>query len=130
MSGRLPSWFWMLVCVASFGSSALAWNLERSGKARMLRQPVLGTTPNGEPEVPTQVAPPPPMAEPIQFEVAEVAAAAPATPPQATFAPTPSSSAAGGATVLRCVARGRVTYVDATAACGDGSPGKLTTLMR
>lgn len=130
MSGRLPSWFWMLVCVASFGSSALAWNLERSGKARMLRQPALETTPNSEPEGPPQVAPPPAMAEPTQFEVAEVAAAAPAKPLPATFAPTPSSNAAGGATVLRCVARGRVTYVDATAACGDGSPGKLTTLTR
>lgn len=130
MNGRLPSWFWMLVCVASFGSSALAWNLERPGKARAIRQPAPETTPRSEPAVPPQVAPPPVIAEPAQFEMAEVAVVAPATPPKATSAAMPPSNAAGGAKVLRCVVRGRVNYVDATSACGDGSPGKLTFLTR
>ena len=127
MNRRLPSWFWMLVCVASFGSSALAWNLERPGKARTLDQPAPETAPRREPEVPPQVAPPAGTAEPARMEVAVVQ---PAPPPQTTFAAPPTSHAAGGATVLRCVVRGRVTYVDTTSACGDGSPGKLTVLTR
>ncbi len=124
MSARLPSWFWMLVCVASFAGSALAWSLERPGKERPLRQPSVEVTAQSEPEVLTPTAQPSVPAEPAQVEATRAA------PAQATFVAVLPADTGNATKVLRCVVRGRVTYVDAAATCSDGSPGKLTVLPR
>ncbi|MEQ1804596.1 MAG: hypothetical protein ABL900_04390 [Burkholderiaceae bacterium] len=70
------------------------------------------------------MAPPSVPAEPAQAE------APTAAPAQATFAAVLPADTGNATKVLRCVVRGRVTYVDAAATCSDGSPGKLTVLPR
>jgi hypothetical protein len=126
MKQRLPSGFWLLVCVTSFSASALGWSLERPAPARQVQPlPAQAAAPI-ESDEPTPAALPAVSAAPTRAETA-----APRTaPPQATFAAVVPGDAAGTAKVLRCVVRGRVTYVDVTAACADGSAGKVTVLPR
>ena len=124
MSARLPSWFWLLVCVASFAGSALAWSLERPAKARQVHQPAAPVATSVEPDESTPITPPPAVTEPAPAEVPASA------PPQARLAVALPRDTQGGARILRCVVRGRVTYVDAASVCADGSEGKVTVLPR
>ncbi len=124
MSARLPSWFWLFVCVASFAGSALAWRLERPAKASALQPPPAEAAANDEPAEPRQAVPPTVAPEPAPTQVP------PAAPPQVSFAAAMPNDGGSGIKVLRCVIRGRVTYVDVAATCADGSLGKVTLLPR
>jgi hypothetical protein len=126
MKRRLPSWFWLLVSVASFSASALGWSLERPAQARQLQRLSAEAVAPIESDEPTPPALPVVGAAPTPVETA----APPPAPPQATFAAVLPGDAGGAAKVLRCVVRGRVTYVDVATACADGSAGKVTVLPR
>lgn len=124
MKRRLPSWFWLLVCVTSFSASALGWSLERPGKPRQLQRPPAEAAAHIEAEEPALPALPAVSAAPMRAEVPTP----PPAKPRATVAAVPPGDAGAGTKVLRCVARGRVTYVDVATPCADGSPGKVTVL--
>ena len=126
MSARLPSWFWMLLCIAATAGSVLAWSLERSTRTSGAYSAVPAVTSDSSADAADGN---PPLAGDLAA-LGEVPAQAPANHlggPATLTAPPPSDSAAG-IKVLRCVVRGRVTYVDSTSACADGSAGKITVL--
>jgi hypothetical protein len=125
MSARLPSWFWLLVCIASFAGSVLAWSLERRSRTAASAEHAMSR------ETPADAADSgaPPLADALagrSERPAEAAASQHSGP--AVFTAPPTADTAAGTRVLRCVVRGRVTYIDAASACPDGSAGKITVL--
>ena len=121
MNVRLPSWFWLLLCLASFGGSVLAWSVERPVKARPVAAPAAVAT-NLEPDESTSNALPSAAAQ-----APPVAPTAPTRPVLTVALPSDTGTAPR---VLRCDVRGRVTYIDIASACPDGSQGKVTLLPR
>jgi hypothetical protein len=129
---RLPSWFWLLLCLASFSSSALVWGLEQMSKPHSY--PIEATADAQPAELPAAE----PMAQTTDRSDPTVAADLPVPESAPAVAraepPQPLSTAPGEVTlttkVLRCVVRGQVTYVAVTSACADGSEGKITVLPR
>ena len=130
MIARLPSWLWMLLCIVSFTAALGSWNAQRLERARSEseQQPAAGA--------PEFASIPASASTPAAAELAPELKRNPAVqPPPATPAsietprlmPVESGS---GTRVLRCSARGRITYIDPSSACPDGSVGKLTTLPR
>ncbi|MFZ2649143.1 MAG: hypothetical protein WA210_03455 [Burkholderiaceae bacterium] len=130
---RLPSSFWLVLCVISFGSSVLAWSLEHRGDTRQAfpTADIVTITEPGEAApraAPPLVEPPEQGAEPMVPAVeAELPTQAPLTAALRADTGDPAD-AEKGVKVLRCVVRGRVTYVDAASACADGSAGKVTVV--
>ena len=126
MSARLPSWFWLLVCVTSFAGSLLAWSLERRGG-----NPVAYVDGQAMPmEGSTDVADSTLTPQDDVTGLSRLPADAPANERAAptAFSAPPLSEAGAGTRVLRCAVQGRITYIDASAACPDGSAGKITVL--
>jgi hypothetical protein len=128
MSARLPSWFWLLLCIASFAGSVLAWRLESPSRGPAAASAEAAVTSDSSVDAPDIS---PPLAGDLAA-LGELPAPAPADAraAAATFTAAPPSDSVTGTKVLRCVVRGRVTYVDVTSACADGSAGKITVLPR
>jgi hypothetical protein len=114
----LPSVFWLLLCIVSFLAALLAWNQQRSERLRR-------STPVPVLTAPAPVAQPRPVVSVAPEEPAPARSAAPPFVPQ-TRPHDPNS----GPKVLRCVVKGRVTYLDAAAVCPDGSAGRITILSK
>ncbi len=126
MSARLPSWFWLLLCVASFAGSVLAWSFEFPSRTPGADSAEQATTRDASADAADSSSP---SAGNLAV-LSELPADAPvdqrAVP--TTFTAPPPTESGAGTKVLRCVVRGRVTYIDANSACPDGSAGKITVL--
>lgn len=124
MNTRLPSWFWLLLCVASFAGAVLAWSLDRPRTARQFSPPVaVAANPEPEESPSSPSALPAVPAQPTQANAA-------ITGVRTAFSVAPPVDTGAAPRVLRCDVRGRVTYIDVASACPDGSQGKVTVLPR
>jgi hypothetical protein len=122
---RFAPWFWLLLGTGSLIGSYVEWTAQRRATDRPA---VRSTAALRASDLPAPVSPAVPGSDaraadpPAQDAPAPDPAAAPAVVvvPR-ILAPEPS----GATRVLRCVVRGRVTYVDASAACPNGSAGRI-----
>lgn len=123
----LPSWFWMLLCAISLFGALLAWasqwidaNQRRAAPAAALNAAAnpISDPPASVPDSAGDSKPNP-----------DVSVAPATTNSAGAQAPRVLPADAGAGTkVRRCTIRGRVTYIDASSACADGSAGKITVL--
>jgi len=123
----LPSWFWMLLCAISLFGALLAWtsqwidaNQRRAAPPAALNA---DANPNPVPPAPVPDGAGDSMPNPDLSVAPAAANSAGAQAPRVLPA-----DAGAGTKVRRCTIRGRVTYIDASSACADGSAGKITVL--
>jgi hypothetical protein len=123
----LPSWFWMLLCAISLFGALLAWASQwiDANQRRAAPPAALNADANPNPVPPAPVPDGAGDSKPNpDLSVAPAAAnSAGAQAPRILPA-----DAGSGTKVRRCTIRGRVTYIDASSACADGSAGKITVL--
>jgi hypothetical protein len=123
---RLASWFWLLICIISFVAFAITW----AGRPAPLPHALPRTADAAEPDPASAVSAPLPQAGAL-IETPPPEAAAPVAANRADpIRVMPSDPGTASTTVLRCTLRGRVTYVDPSAACPEGASVKLTVLPR
>lgn len=123
----LPSWFWMLLCAISVFGALQGWASQWIDAGQRG-----GATPaelNADANTPTRPA----ASAPDVAGESSPGPALPVAPVAQDSASTQAprvlpSEAASGTKIRRCTIRGRVTYIDASAACADGSAGKITVL--
>jgi hypothetical protein len=124
-----PSWFWLLLCIASFAASLLTWNGPRPA-ARQLKAQVNESS-NVGPVATVKPAPSNSDAASAPEPPSDIPAASPAADRARSASPRVIPvDTAGGTKVLRCTVRGRVTYIDPSSSCPDGAAGKITVLPR
>lgn len=130
MISLVPAPVWLLLSLIS-GLAALhgcVGQLDRT-RAEALRG---GARRAGEPAAPAADqarASPPPRAEPGAARTEPPKS----RDPESTGAEVPRflpAAAGNGTRVLRCSVKGRVSYVDPSSTCPDGSAGKITVLPR
>jgi hypothetical protein len=123
----LPSWFWMLLCAISLFGALLAWASQRidAGQRRAATPTTLNAEANTTSDAPVSVPDRAGDSKPNPDLSVTPAAQNPAGAQTLRVLPAEQGN---GTKVRRCMIRGRVTYIDASSACADGSAGKITVL--
>ena len=123
----LPSWFWMLLCAISLFGALLAWASQWIDASQRRAAPPASLNADANTISVPPASVPDSAGESKPGPALSVAPAA--QDPADAQAPRVLPSDTGiGTKVRRCTIRGRVTYIDASSACADGSAGKITVL--